>query len=345
MGTLSGLGPEHAGPLSRLKRTEDIEFYTQIANLKPIHEKRIFKRYILEIPALAHFFDKHDRDWENFMQYEGEVNLTIVREFLAALRISSKGEVYAMVKGVRVECTEAWLNAIYGFTPPDGDDTYEFYMGKPPLSKIGIIQELIVEPNSTFKASGIPASLLYTEARIVHHILCNRFLPTTNTSSCYTHRALLTCAIVQGAPVNVGRLIVNEIKKVASKKELTNIVYPMTITALCLIQGVVPEDSNIPTPTFKLSDISRVKGSDAAPPRHHDAELDPYPGAPPYMHKFMTEMMEERGSQQRFRDHMTSRMDNQDNRIMAMEQHLARLSTFEPAPWMPNEMPPPPPGN
>ena len=69
--------------------------------------------------------------------------------------------------------------------------------------------------------------------------LKSRLMPTTNTTTISQDRLILLYAIVKGLAINVGKIIEQEIKKCATKKQKSaTLLFPSLISGICEALGV-----------------------------------------------------------------------------------------------------------
>ncbi|XP_061371435.1 uncharacterized protein LOC133314024 [Gastrolobium bilobum] len=162
-----------------------------------------------------------------------------VQEFHANMPQSKSTKV--MVRGTSVSFSNATIKRVYNL-PTIVDEYQGLKTTNDEEFLKQVLEDLCVEgttwTESAQKSLSFLRSALKLEARVWYHFLKSRLKPTSHTETVNKERAILLSCILDGRPIDVGRIIQAEIVA-CSKTDTGYLFFPGLITQLC-------QEANVP---------------------------------------------------------------------------------------------------
>lgn len=187
--------------------------------------------------------------WRQFCSHPTEAVVPIVREFYAHFAGDGQRTVY--VRGVQVPIHKNVINQFYGLN--EAEDLHTEYAANATDEWLACaLQNVCVEGTawsvSTQGALTIPRTSLTPQCKVWYHFLKTLLRPSTHVQTVSKDRVLLRDSIISGRPIDVGRIIYQELGVCASKKG-GSLWFPFLITCLCTRSGVLMFDNEERLPT------------------------------------------------------------------------------------------------
>ncbi|KAJ4717211.1 Retrovirus-related Pol polyprotein from transposon 17.6 [Melia azedarach] len=145
------------------------------------------------------------------------------------------------VRGTEVDCSVGVINHIYGLV--DIADEYSEFTETVTEEQINEALQLTTKEGtqwivSSTKKRTVMQTALTPAARVWYHFIKFRLRPTTHNDTVSQSRILLIYALLIGLSINIGRIILAEMRKCISKAA-GQLYFPSTITMLCAQAGVI----------------------------------------------------------------------------------------------------------
>ncbi|KAJ4715100.1 Retrovirus-related Pol polyprotein from transposon 17.6 [Melia azedarach] len=179
------------------------------------------------------------RGWHKFVQNPDPPLVVVMKEFYANW-LNPEEEV-VMVRGTEVDCSVGVINHIYGLV--DIADEYSEFTETVTEEQINEALQLTTKEGtqwivSTTEKRTVMRTALTPAARVWYHFIKFHLRPTTHDDTVSQSRILLIYALLIGLSINIGRIILAEMRKCISKAA-GQLYFPSTITMLCAQAGVI----------------------------------------------------------------------------------------------------------
>ena len=168
---------------------------------------------------------------------------SLAREFFANVPDQRDGHVY--VRGIWVPFSAELINGVLEVPNiPTGDDQYERFLLADKdydaiLSRICMPGAQWVRPrNGDHEILKMTTNII---PRAWYFFLASRLLPTEHHTTLTQDRVYLLYAILEGMPMDVGRIVRDNIIHVANGHTTGHPAHPLVITMLCYHAGVLPD--------------------------------------------------------------------------------------------------------
>ncbi|EXB49850.1 hypothetical protein L484_000844 [Morus notabilis] len=183
------------------------------------------------------------RGWQIFCRHPIDPIVPLVKEFYANLQ--NQGQNTVFVWEIDITFTSNYINGVLGI--PNQDDEFVELI-------TDAIEEQLKEVLKTIAILGaqwlLSAKGSYTcnrhelqpAAKVWYHFLASRLLLSTHGKTISRNRAILLYAVLVGKPINVGRLIIDQIRACAEKGK-GGLYFPSLISELCIQSHVAWEAS------------------------------------------------------------------------------------------------------
>ncbi|KAJ4715184.1 DEAD-box ATP-dependent RNA helicase 56-like isoform X1 [Melia azedarach] len=177
--------------------------------------------------------------WNKFVQNPDPPLVAVVKEFYANWLDPEKEVV--TVKGTEVDCSVGAINHIYGLVDI-ADECSEFTKIVTKEQNNEALQLTTKEDTqwivSTTEKRIVIQNALTPATRVWYHFIKFRLRPTTNDDTVSQSIILLIYALLIGLSINIGSIILAEMRKCISKAA-GQLYFPSTITMLCAQAGVI----------------------------------------------------------------------------------------------------------
>lgn len=183
--------------------------------------------------------------WSSFCHPRTEAILRWVHEFYANAGFHNNGKTF--VRGKEIDFSEEAINQCFDLPQLKIDDFNNFKTSIPPID---VASTLCLSSKITWAnaAKHVLSSATFSrEAKVWLLFINASILPTKHLNHVSSERALLIYCILQGASINVGRIISDQIKQKAKTDGGRQLWYPTLITALCRVAGVNCVDTDTTT--------------------------------------------------------------------------------------------------
>ncbi|KAJ4708842.1 DEAD-box ATP-dependent RNA helicase 56-like isoform X2 [Melia azedarach] len=179
------------------------------------------------------------RGWHKFVQNPDPPLVAVVKEFYANW-LNPEEEVVTM-RGTEVDCSIGAINYIYGLV--DIADEYSEFTETVTEEHINEALQLTTKEGtqwiiSTTEKRTVMQTTLTPAARVWYHFIKFRLRPTTQDDTISYSRILLIYALLIGLSINIGSIILAEMRKCISKAT-GQLYFPSTITMLCAQARVI----------------------------------------------------------------------------------------------------------
>ncbi|KAL5564746.1 hypothetical protein UlMin_027910 [Ulmus minor] len=178
------------------------------------------------------------RSWRDFAKHPQPAVIPVVREFYANFPNDAAEWVY--VRGSRVSFDSRTINSF--FQLQDEDDGFEEYVNALEDHEWAEMLLRVCVPGTQWEKSSqgawtVNRASLLPAAKVWYHFLKTRLLPSTHGKTVSKDRLAMVDAIISGMPINVGRVISEQIRVCANRKK-GSLLFPSLISALCFEHNV-----------------------------------------------------------------------------------------------------------
>ena len=178
------------------------------------------------------------RSWRDFAKHPQPAVILVVREFYANFPNDAAEWVY--VRGSRVLFDSRTINSF--FQLQDVEDGYEEYVSALEDHEWAELLLRVCVPSTQWEKSSqgawtVNRASLLPAAKVWYHFLKTQLLPSTHGKTVSKDRVAMVDAIISGKPINVGRVISEQIRVCANRKK-GNLLFPSLISALCFEHNV-----------------------------------------------------------------------------------------------------------
>ena len=179
------------------------------------------------------------RNWRDFAKHPQPAVISIVREFYANFPKDAADWVW--VRGNRVAFDSQSINQFFHLQ--DDEDGYEESLSALEDHEWDELLLRVCVPGTSWEKSShgawtVNRASLLPEAKVWYHFLKTRLLPSTHGKTVSKDRVAMVDAILSGKPINVGRVISEQVRICANRKK-GSLLFPSLISALCF-------ESNVP---------------------------------------------------------------------------------------------------
>ncbi|XP_060179362.1 uncharacterized protein LOC132609404 [Lycium barbarum] len=176
--------------------------------------------------------------WIRFADEPIRANHTLVRELYAnAAELDITHRAIVKVRGVDVLCNASRINAYYNLQDGDNSEMAQMYEQMRQQWFVTHLHGGEQPKWLTTMQRTIDSAEFTAEAKTWLDIVTSRVLPSKHDSEVPIERDKLICAVMEGLPVDVGRLIMQEIREVVLERT-KSLFFPSLITYLCSTDGV-----------------------------------------------------------------------------------------------------------
>ena len=238
-------GPSNVAQMPMLEYYDTTTF--QSAKCSKLYDRLLGKSFIEERGIVTENLEEKMPEfygrlvtsgWIRFADEPIRANYTLVREFYAnAAELDITERAIVRVRGVNVLCTASRINAYYNLKDGDNSEMAQMYEQ---LRQQWFVTHLHggEQPKwLTTMQRKIDSAEFTAEAKTWLDIVTSRVLPSKHDSEVPLERAKLICAVMEGLPVDVGRLIMQEIREVVLERT-KSLFFPSLITYVCTTDGV-----------------------------------------------------------------------------------------------------------
>ncbi|KAJ4708821.1 Retrovirus-related Pol polyprotein from transposon 17.6 [Melia azedarach] len=179
------------------------------------------------------------RDWHKFVQNPDPPLVAVMKEFYANW-LDPEEEVVT-VRGTEVDCSISAINQVYGLV--DIADEYFEFIKTVTEEQINEALQLTTKKGTQWIVSAIEKKTVMQTSltpaiRVWYHFLKFSLRPTTHDDTVSLSRILLIYALLIGLFINIGSIILVEMRKCISKAA-GQLYFPSTITMLCAQASVI----------------------------------------------------------------------------------------------------------
>lgn len=185
------------------------------------------------------------RHWQAFCHHPIDPIVSLVKEFYANLQTQGQSTVF--VRQVDIPFTSDHINTVLGIH--NQEDEFVDLGTNITEEQLDVVLRTIAVPGAQWTLSITGTYIcnrheLQPIAKVWYHFLASRILLSTHGKTISRNRAILLFAILVGKPINLGQLIIDQIRACA-KKDKGGLYFPSLISEMC-IQGNVPWEAGEP---------------------------------------------------------------------------------------------------
>ncbi|KAE8680640.1 hypothetical protein F3Y22_tig00111372pilonHSYRG00020 [Hibiscus syriacus] len=171
--------------------------------------------------------------WKKFTRHPGSVNASVVKEFYA--NISKPNQHSIFVRGKQIHFTPSAI--IRYFHLQDVVDNHAKFEEEADSNTYDRVLEDLCFENTEWNGRqtsrySVNRERLQPRAKLWNHFLKHKLMPTSYNTTVSLSRLLLLHSIKESCPIDVGRIIVQQVNDCLGKKA-SALVFPNLITALC----------------------------------------------------------------------------------------------------------------
>ena len=179
------------------------------------------------------------RGWQSLGQHKALGFTALVKEFYANM-VGVKGKTVC-VRGKLISFSKEKINETFNLKEQKDGSKFKKLLKELEYRKI---VDLLTDGKGKWKAirktphESITKGSLTEEAKLWFYFVGSVLLPSKHLNTVRKNEIVLLYALLKGYKINVGKIIENSIMSYYKSKYRGLIPYPVTITRLCILEGV-----------------------------------------------------------------------------------------------------------